>query len=73
MKNMENVQKDLKNKLLGRIDEVHDDVKLLRKIVDSNMEDIANELMAKSEKEWEKIRCFNSFSSQGGKIKNKLQ
>ena len=54
MKNMENVQKDLKNKLLGRIDEVHDDVKLLRKIVDSNMEDIANELMAKSEKEWEK-------------------
>ena len=54
MKNMENVQKDLKNKLLGRIDEVHDDVKLLRKIVDSNMDDIANELMAKSEKEWEK-------------------
>ena len=73
MKNMENVQKDLKNKLLGRIDEVHDDVKLLRKIVDSNMEDIANELMAKSEKECEKIRCFNSFSSQGGKIKNKFQ
>ena len=68
MKNMENVQKDLKNKLLGRIDEVHDDVKLLRKIVDSNMEDIANELMAKSEKEWEKYDV-QKFLITGGQNK----
>ena len=51
MDNMETVQKDLKNKLLGRIDEVHDDVKDLRKIVDSNLESISNELLAKSTKE----------------------
>ena len=51
MDNMATVQKDLKNKLLGRIDEVHDDVKDLRKIVDSNLESISNELLAKSTKE----------------------
>ena len=67
MKNMENVQKDLKNKLLGRIDEVHDDVKLLRKIVDSNMEDIANELMAKSEKECEKYDVLTVSHHRGAK------
>ena len=50
MENLESVQRDLKNKLLGRIDEVHDDVKQLRQIVDTNLEDIANELMAKNSK-----------------------
>ena len=50
MENLESVQRDLKNKLLGRIDEVHDDVKELRQIVDTNLEDIANELMAKNSK-----------------------
>ena len=50
MENLESVQRDLKHKLLGRIDEVHDDVKQLRQIVDTNLEDIANELMAKNSK-----------------------
>ena len=50
MRNVESVQRDLKNKLLGRIDEVHDDVKLLRKVVDNNLEDIANDVLAKSTK-----------------------
>ena len=50
MENLQSVQRDLKNKLLGRIDEVHDDVKQLRQIVDTNLEDIANELMAKNSK-----------------------
>ena len=35
---------------LQSLDEVHDDVKQLRQIVDTNLEDIANELMAKNSK-----------------------
>ena len=63
MENLESVQRDLKNKLLGRIDEVHDDVKQLRQIVDTNLEDIANELMAKNSKV-SGIKVDNNYNNQ---------
>ena len=65
MENLEGVQRDLKNKLLSRIDEVHDDVKQLRQIVDTNLEDIANELMAKNSKvSGSKIETLIKFTEQ---------
>lgn len=48
---MEQSRKDLRNKLLGRIDEVQDDVKQIKQLVDTNLDDVANKLLAKSTKE----------------------
>ena len=49
--NVEQSRKDLRNKLLGRIDEVQDDVKQIKQLVDTNLDDVANKLLAKSTKE----------------------
>ena len=69
MENLEGVQRDSKNKLLSRIDEVHDDVKQLRQIVDTNLEDIANELMAKNSKvSGSKIETLIKFTEQVNSI-----
>ena len=49
--NIEQSQKDLRNKLVGCIDEVQDDVKQLKQLVDTNLDDMANKLLAKSTKD----------------------
>ena len=49
--NIDQSQKDLRNKLVGRIDEVQDDVKKLKQLVDTNLDDMANKLLAKSSKD----------------------
>ena len=49
--NIDKSQIDLRNKLVGRIDEVQDDVKKLKQLVDTNLADMANKLLAKSTKD----------------------
>ena len=48
---VEQSRKDLRNKLLGRIDEVQDDVKQIKQLVDTNLDDMAKSLLAKSTKD----------------------